>query len=95
MLEVAAAMMTAGVLDWVAIGPTANAAGVMPKPANPSMAGRGPYAVALVELQEGVRMLTNVITPDPYSVLVGDAVAVAWEPLTDGRHLPVFVPESD
>ena len=58
------------------------------------MAGRGPYAVALVQLEEGVRLLTNVITPDPYAVLVGDAVTVAWEPLTDGRHLPVFVPRA-
>ncbi len=68
------------------------AVSVMAKPANPTMDGRGPYVVALVELAEGVRMLTNVITPDPYSVVVGDAVTVAWEPLTDGRHLPVFVP---
>lgn len=71
---------------------TVYAVSVMPKAANPSMAGRGPYAVALVQLDEGVRLLTNVITPDPYAVQVGDAVTVAWEPLGDGRHLPVFVP---
>ena len=71
---------------------TVYAVSVMAKPANPSMAGRGPYSVALVELDEGVRMLTNVITSDPDSVSIGDSVTVAWEPLSDGRHLPVFVP---
>lgn len=71
---------------------TVYAVSVMAKPANPTMDGRGPYAVALVDLAEGVRMLTNVITDGPETVAVGDAVTVAWEPLTDGRHLPVFVP---
>jgi hypothetical protein len=27
---------------------------------------------------------------DPWSVAVGDRVALAWEPLTDGRSLYVF-----
>lgn len=72
---------------------TVHAASIMAEPANPSMAGRGPYVVALVELAEGIRMLTNVMTADPGSVAMGDAVTVAWEPLTDGRHLPMFVPE--
>ena len=34
MLDVAAAMTTKGVLDWVAIGAVASASGVKPKPAN-------------------------------------------------------------
>ena len=34
MLEVAAAITTIGVLDWVAIGAVASAEGVMPKPAS-------------------------------------------------------------
>jgi uncharacterized OB-fold protein len=70
---------------------TVHAVSVMAKPANPTMDGRGPYAVALVDLAEGVRMLTNVISDEPATVAVGDAVSVAWEPLSDGRHLPVFV----
>ncbi|MEZ5177972.1 MAG: OB-fold domain-containing protein [Acidimicrobiales bacterium] len=71
---------------------TVHAVSVMPKPANPTMAERAPYAVALVDLDEGVRMLTNVVGVDPWSVAVGLRVAVAWEPLADGRHLAVFVP---
>ncbi len=69
-----------------------HAATVVPKAANPTMVGRGAYVVALVALREGVRLLTNVFAPDPWAVAVGDPVVVAWEPLADGRHLPIFVP---
>ena len=68
------------------------AVSVMPKPALPVLADRVPYVVALVELDEGVRVMTNVVADDPFGVSVGARVQVAWEPLTDGRHLPVFTP---
>jgi uncharacterized OB-fold protein len=71
---------------------TVHAVTLIPTPANPTMAGRGPYLVALVALDEGVRFLTNVVVDDPASVAIDDIVSVAWEPLSDGRHLPVFVP---
>ena len=71
---------------------TVYALSVMPKPGNPGMAGREPYVVALVDLDEGVRMLTNIVGAEPGAVAVGDRVEVAWEPLADGRHLPVFTP---
>ncbi len=67
-----------------------HAASVMPKPGNPAMSGREPYVVALVELEEGVRLMTNVVGGDPWTVAVGDPVHLAWEPLSDGRHLYVF-----
>ncbi len=70
------------------------AVSVMPKPANPMMAGREPYAVALVELDEGVRLMSNIVGIDPAAVQVGTAVRVTWEPLSDGRHLPQFTPIS-
>lgn len=54
----------------------------------------GPYAVALVDLPEGVRMMTNIVGCDPVDVTVGMSVALAWEPLSDGRHLPVFEPRA-
>jgi uncharacterized protein len=52
--------------------------------------GDGPYVVALVDLDEGARMMSNVIGMDPESVEVGMRVKVAWEPLEDGRNLPQF-----
>ena len=52
------------------------------------------YCVALIDLDEGVRMLSNVVGLDPDAVRVGHRVQVAWEPLPDGRALPVFRPLS-
>lgn len=52
----------------------------------------GPYVVALVDLTEGVRVMTNVVECAPSDVEIGMAVVLAWEPLSDGRHLPVFRP---
>jgi uncharacterized protein len=61
-------------------------------PQNPMMASRAPYAVALVELEEGIRMLTNIVGCTPKNVAVDMHVTVTWEPLSDGRHLMVFEP---
>lgn len=65
---------------------------VMPKPAMPVLAARVPYVVALVDLAEGVRMMSNVVGSDLDDVRVGLPVVADWEPLTDGRHLVVFRP---
>lgn len=74
---------------------TVYACSVMPAPGNAGMKGRAPYVVALIDLPEGVRMMSSVVRPDGgpdvSEVAVGDAVRIAWEPLADGRHLPVFV----
>ena len=51
-----------------------------------------PYTVALVDLPEGVRMLTNVVGCAADEVRVGMRVHVTWEALDDGRHLPLFEP---
>lgn len=71
---------------------TVYAVSVMPKPANPSMAGREPYVVALVDLDEGVRMMSNVLGIEPEATRVGLRVQVTWEPLPDGRNLALFQP---
>lgn len=63
---------------------------VMHSPGSPFMADQLPYVVALVDLAEGARILTNIVGCDPADVSVGMAVKLAWEPLSDGRHLPVF-----
>ena len=73
---------------------TVYAGSVMPKPANPMMAGREPYAVALVDLDEGVRMMSNIVGVDADSVHVGMGVRITWEPLSDGRNLPQFEPDT-
>lgn len=55
-------------------------------------AGEEPYSVALVDLAEGARFMTNVVGCAPADVRVGMSVTVRWEPLDDGRHLPLFEP---
>ena len=52
----------------------------------------GPYAVALVDLAEGVRMMANIVGVPPGDVTVGMPVRLVWQPLSDGRNLPQFTP---
>lgn len=60
-----------------------------------------PYVIALVDLDEGPRMLTNLVdcAPDPTSLPVGTVVQVQFLPIAtaDGRAtatIPVFAPAS-
>lgn len=51
-----------------------------------------PYVVALVRLDEGPVMMTNITGCDPDDIRCDMAVTVTWEDLPDGRRLPMFVP---
>jgi uncharacterized OB-fold protein len=79
-------------LSWRAARGTGTvyAVSVMHQAGNPMMESRVPYAVALIDLDEGARMLSNVVGIDPDEVAVGARVHVTWEPMADGRHLPQF-----
>ncbi len=46
-----------------------------------------PYVVALVDLSEGPRLLTNLVGPP---CRIGDAVRVTWRARKDAPPLPVF-----
>ena len=71
------------------------AVSVQHRPQMPLLAfSSGPYAVALVELSEGVRLMSNIVGCPPDDVTVGMPVRITWEPLTDGRNLPQFEPAS-
>jgi uncharacterized OB-fold protein len=65
---------------------------VMHRPGNRGMADRTPYVIALVTLDEGVRMVTNIVGHEPGSLQVGMRVKITWESLSDGRNLPLFEP---
>lgn len=58
------------------------------------MADRTPYVVALVDLDEGARMMSNIVGCSPDDVAVGMGVRVTWEQLPDGRNLPLFEPST-
>lgn len=85
-----------GPLEWrEASGrATVHAAAVeyRPEAAGAAFSGGEPYCIALVDLEEGVRMMTNVVGCPPDDVHSGMAVTVTWEPLSDGRQLALFRP---
>ena len=55
---------------------------------------QGPYVLALVELEEGVRMFTNIVGCDPGEVTIGMPVEVTFERATDQISVPYFRPAS-
>ena len=58
----------------------------------PAPAFEPPYVVALVRLEEGPVLLSNVVGCPPDDVRCDMTVAVVWEDLDDGRRLPMFTP---
>jgi uncharacterized OB-fold protein len=56
----------------------------------PGLEGRLPLSVATVELDEGVRILGNILDVDPDKVAIGQRVAVAWDRLSDDVQYPAF-----
>jgi hypothetical protein len=61
---------------------------------SPVLGAGGPYAIGLIDLDEGARLMSNVVNCPPESLVVGMPVQVTWELLSDGRHLPLFEPRS-
>lgn len=51
---------------------------------------RVPYVVGLIDLDEGPRMIANVIGDDALDVRIGDRVNVTFEDRGDGALLPQF-----
>jgi uncharacterized OB-fold protein len=51
-----------------------------------------PYVLAYVELEEGPRVLTNIVECDPSSIAIGQAVEVVFHPTEKGPALPRFRP---
>ena len=66
-----------------------------PEAAGAGFAEGAPFCIALVDLEEGVRMMTNIVGCPPADVRSGMAVAVTWEPLSDGRQLALFRPAEE
>ena len=58
----------------------------------PGHEGRVPYICALVDLEEGVRMLVNLVNCEASQLRDGMPVKLAWEKLSDDFNVPVFEP---
>jgi len=51
-----------------------------------------PYVMAYVELEEGVRLLTNIVECAPADVQIGMPVEVSFDDVTPEASLPKFKP---
>lgn len=63
---------------------------VVHRPPSPAFAELVPYVCAVIELDEGVRMLSNVVDCDPQRIRIGQRVRVDFLRLNDDINLPVF-----
>jgi uncharacterized protein len=61
-------------------------------PVLPAFAEKAPFNVAVVELEEGVRMVGNLLDVANDEIHEGMAVEVAWEDVEDGVTLPQWRP---
>jgi uncharacterized protein len=59
---------------------------------NQAFADDVPYNVSLIQLDEGPRLLSNVVEIAPNAVKVGDRVSVIFDPVTPEVSIPRFVP---
>ncbi len=55
-----------------------------------SFAALGPYVVALIELDEGPRMVANVLGDDALAVKIDDKVQVIFQERGEGAMVPQF-----
>ena len=64
------------------------------RPTQRAFAEAGPYVIAVVELDEGPHVTTNIVGCDPEEVTIGMPVEVTFEPERDGVAIPLFQPAS-
>ena len=59
---------------------------------SPGFSEEVPYVLALVELEEGVKMFTNIVECEPRDVRIGMPVEVIFVKATDQVSIPYFRP---
>lgn len=57
---------------------------------HPGLADEVPYTVVLVDLDEGVRVLANIVECEPDEVTVGATVEVLFDPVSEDLTVPRF-----
>lgn len=65
---------------------------VMHQVYHPGFAAEVPYAVVLVKLAEGPKLISNLVGIAPADIRIGMPVRVVFEPLSDEITLPKFAP---
>lgn len=61
------------------------------QPADQRFAPDVPYTLALIELDEGFRLFSNIVNIAPEDVRIGQRVQVEWDDVTDQVALPKFM----
>ena len=59
----------------------------------PGFEAKAPYVIGLVELDEGVRMIANLVNVTPDEISIGMRLKVAWEKLNDDITYFAFEPD--
>ena len=67
---------------------------VLSRSAEPALGLSVPYVVALIDLAEGARIMSNIVDCPAPDVDIGMAVQVRFEPVSAEISLPVFAPET-
>ena len=67
---------------------------VVRRPPSPAFKDEVPYVYAIVELEEGPMMPTNIVGVAVDDVSIGMAVVLTYRDMNDEITLPVFTPES-
>jgi uncharacterized OB-fold protein len=77
-------------LDWIATagGGTIHSFTIVHKPANRSFDADVPFVIALVDLDEGVRLMLNVIGEDRLAAAIGRRVRICFEQRSPQQKLP-------
>jgi uncharacterized OB-fold protein len=61
-------------------------------PVHPALVDKVPYVIALVELEEGIRMVTNLIDCPIESVSVDMPLVLDWQDVSNELSIPQFKP---
>lgn len=79
-------------LEWVPARGTGRVHSftVIRRASAPAFAGRVPYVVALIDLDEGPRMMANILGDDALEVAIDDPVRVTFEDRGEGDLIPQF-----
>lgn len=67
---------------------------IVTQPLHAHWADQVPYNVVLVELEEGIRIVSNLVDCPNESIYIGMPVTVVFEDVSDEISLPLFKPLS-
>jgi len=81
-------------IEWVTASGRATVLSftIVRRPVSPAFADDVPYVVALVTLEEGPQMMTNIVGCKPEEVTIGMPVEVTFEDWSDTISIPKFRP---